>query len=180
MLLHLTFRKTFPFLRPFLIIECIPDRMCQSPLPALFPEKLRHLLQFRHSPAERFTVLQITVAHNKMHMDMLCVRMHRPHCFISLAPKKFMRKFPCYLICFLIGQLIIIIRMKGNRHLMCQNIFLFVTRIFFIVHLPCYKQTVSKIIPVTPKRSVQIRSCLLDPFFNLFFFRSKNIICRTF
>ena len=55
---------------------------------------------FRHSPAERFTVLQITVVHKKMNMDMLCVRMHHPHCFISLAPKELMCKFPCFFIMF--------------------------------------------------------------------------------
>ena len=68
--------------------------------------------------------MQITVAYDKVDMDMLRIRMHGEQHLIPFTPEELTGKLFRHPVRFLIGQLIIILRMKGNRKFMRQDLLL--------------------------------------------------------
>ena len=181
-LLHLLFRKGFPvtLIIQIVIVEIITDGIYKSTLQALFAEELGHLIQITLISAVGLARVEIAVADKKMCVDMLTVCMHRKQNFKALVVHKLFRKIPCNFVCFTVGKLIVIIRMKRYGQLVCKNCIRLQFAVRLSVQLSCNKNTFCEIITITAESVVQIVRSFNRSVTHLFRLLAEHIQCGGF
>jgi|GEM_PF-4932858 len=85
-------------------------------MPALLTEVFRHFIKVVLAAAIRLPGLHVTVAYQKVRVNMLGVRMHSEQYFITFAVNEMLREILRDLECQLIIQLPVVIEMKRDRH----------------------------------------------------------------
>lgn len=106
---------------------------------------------------------------------MLTVGMDGEQHIIALIIKEPSCKFSCYAECLLIIQLVIVIGMKGNAHL--------VGKIAFPIgwlseQATCEQDSIGKIIPIAVKRIIQAVRCFHHTLRDLFGVSTQDVIAR--
>ena len=110
-----------------------------------------------------------------MRMNMLTVSVDGEQHIVALVVKEPSCKFRCYAECLLIVQLVIVIGMKGNAHL--------VGKIAFPIgwlseQATCEQDSIGKIIPIAVKRIIQVVRCFHHTLRDLFRITPQNVIAR--
>ena len=82
---------------------------------------------------------------------MLRIHMNRNQYLKSLFPEELMSEVLRYLVSIFISQFIIVFRMKGYGQLLCKKIPREEPTILLLMHFPCHKDTVCKVIPIAAK-----------------------------
>ena len=82
---------------------------------------------------------------------MLRIHMHCKQYLKSLLPEELMSEVLCHLVSICISQLIIVLRMKGYGQFLCQNVPREEPAVLLLMHFPCHKDTVCKVIPIAAK-----------------------------
>lgn len=66
-------------------------------------------------------------------------------------PEELMSEVLRYLVSIFISQFIIVLRMKGYGQLLCKNVPWEEPAVLLLMHFPCHKDTVCKVIPIAAK-----------------------------
>ena len=176
LLLHLRFCKCFFLPAGILAVIRFADGMRQTMLHTLTAEIFRHFIKITLIPPESFSRIAVAVADHEMRMDMLPVGMHGKQHIKALAVKKTFCKFLCDLKCLLVCQAFVVIRMKGNTHLV-GKIFLPADRLS--PHPACEQYLLCKAVTIAVKRKIQVIRCLDNTLCNLLRIASQNVITGT-
>ena len=104
-----------------------------------------------HLCTKRRAVLLVTVIYQKMNMNVLRIHMHCKQYLKTLFPEELMSEVLRYLVSIFISQFIIVLRMKGYGQLLCKNVPWEEPAVLLLMHFPCHKDTVCKVIPIAAK-----------------------------
>lgn len=173
--LHLNFPIFFFLLTGILAVIMLADGMRQTTLHALLSEKFSHLIEVTLISAECLTGFAVAISDDEMRVDMLTVGMDGEQHIEALVIKEPSCKFLCYAECLLIVQLVIVIGMKGNAHL--------VGKIAFPVcrlseQAAGEQDIIREVITVTVKCKIQIIRRFHHALRDLFRITSQDVIAR--
>ena len=174
-LLHLDLPIFFFLTAGILAVIMLTDGVRQPTLHALLPEKFRHLIKITLISAECLACFPVAVADDEMRVDMLTVGMDGEQHIIALVVKEPPCKFRRDAECLLIVQLVIVIGMKGNAHL--------VGKIAFPIgglseQAAGEKHIFCKVVTVTVKCKIQVVRCFHHTLRDLFGVSTQDVIAR--
>ncbi len=161
-----------------MIIEIVPNRMCETMLQALLPEVFRHFIQITLTAPIRLARLHVAITDEKMHMNMVGVGMHREQHLEALAVYEMLREILRDLESCLVID--VIQRVKRDRHFMRKDRVLLVLRVAFPVQLAGDENIVRKVLTVAAERGVKLSIGFLHTAFALLLLPTEDIVSRSF